>query len=250
MTDITRLSLDDLWRDIPPTSGVFDRTTIAHLPEAAQRYLGHAIAPGTSLASAVRLEMRGEIKLKARWIPFEADQVLRWDRGFIWRAKTRMGALTIKGTDRFIDGQGAMRWKLLGLFPVMSAGGPDISRSAAGRFQAESMWLPSALLSARWSQQDATHLQVVVPTRGGNEGQLTLNIDRRGRLLETSMTRWGNPDGGPFREVPFGAVCEDEATFGGYTIPTKLRVGWHFGTERFEPDGEFWRANITSVTYR
>ena len=49
------------------------------------------------------------------------------------------------GFDRLVDGEGAMRWKFLGIVPVMTASGPDISRSAAGRVEAESVWLPSVL---------------------------------------------------------------------------------------------------------
>jgi len=38
----------------------------ANLPSAARLYLEHSIAPGTPLASAVRLRIRGEIKLRLR----------------------------------------------------------------------------------------------------------------------------------------------------------------------------------------
>jgi Family of unknown function (DUF6544) len=47
---------------------VFEPQQIANLPAAARKYLEHAIAPGIPFASAVRVRMRGEIKLK-RWLP-------------------------------------------------------------------------------------------------------------------------------------------------------------------------------------
>lgn len=86
--------------------------------------------------------MHGEIKLKAR-LPFTAEQVIRQGRDMIWRATVRSNMSTIRGFDRFVDGEDAMRWKLFGLFPVMIASGSDISRSAAGRVKAESVWLPT-----------------------------------------------------------------------------------------------------------
>ena len=43
---------------------------------------------------------------------------------------------------------------------------------------------------------------------------------------------------------------EDECTFGEFTIPSKLRIGWYFGTDRFEPEGEFFRCMIDEVIYR
>ena len=57
-----------------------------------------------------------------------AEQVIDWRRGFIWQASVKMMGLPIRGSDRLVDGYGAMRWKLLGLIPVMTAQGPDIAR--------------------------------------------------------------------------------------------------------------------------
>jgi hypothetical protein len=251
VSDLHDITLDELWEGAPPSRGRFDPNALEGLPTPARRYLRHAIAEGAPLAAAVRLEMHGHIKLGKRWRPFEAEQVIRWDRGLIWKAKTKMGPLSIAGSDRLIDGQGAMRWKLLGVVPVMSAEGPDVTRSAAGRLEAESMWLPSVLLGdgITWTAQDDTHAHVRVAVMG-DEAELALTIDPEGRLRQTAMQRWGNPEGEAFHEAPFGAIVEEESTFEGYTIPTKLRVGWHFDTPRFEAEGEFWRAEITAATYR
>jgi hypothetical protein len=105
------LSLDALWESATPQERTFSPDDFAHLPEAARRYLDHTIAPGTAIASAVRLKMHGEIKLKT-WSPFTAEQVVCWERGFIWSATAWMNRLPIVGSDRMIDGVGAMQWKL------------------------------------------------------------------------------------------------------------------------------------------
>ncbi|WP_347404216.1 DUF6544 family protein [Nodosilinea sp. P-1105] len=64
-----KLSLDALWESAISQERVFSPNDVAHLPEAVRRYLEHTIAPGTVLASAVRLKMHGETKLKS-WSPF------------------------------------------------------------------------------------------------------------------------------------------------------------------------------------
>ncbi len=66
-------SLDELWNSAPQSRRAFDPTQLSTFPEAARLYLEHAIAPGTTLASAVRLRMHGEIKLR-RWLPFTASR--------------------------------------------------------------------------------------------------------------------------------------------------------------------------------
>ncbi|MEQ8752203.1 MAG: hypothetical protein RID09_01635 [Coleofasciculus sp. G1-WW12-02] len=245
-----QLSIDALWESLISQERLFSPDDFAHLPDAARRYLEHAIAPGTAIASAVRLKMHGEIKLK-NWSPFTAEQVVCWERGFIWSATAWMNHLPIVGSDRIIDGIGAMQWKLLGLFPVMTGTGADITRSAAGRFHTELMLLPSALCRSdvTWSSTETSHLHASFIAQGEQAG-LDLTIDQKGRLKTAKLPRWGNPEGAEHHYVDFGAIVEEEGTFCSYTIPTRLRVGWYFGTERFESEGEFFRATIDEVIYQ
>jgi hypothetical protein len=243
-------SLDALWDSAPSSDLTFRPAQISGIPEAARHYLEHAIAPGIPLASSVRVRMHGEIKLK-RWLPFTAEQVICRGRDMIWRATVGRHMSTIHGFDRFVDGEGAMRWKLFGIFPVMTASGPDISRSAAGRVKAESVWLPSILFGddVAWTAHDSSHVDAHFAVWTDTQ-PLALTIDDKGGLKSIKLRRWGNPEGGEFHDVDFGGVVEEEGTFGGYTIPTRVRIGWHFGTDRFERNGEFFRATLDNATYR
>ncbi len=45
-----------------------------------------------------------------------------------------------------------------------------------------------------------------------------------------------------------GAALQAERTFGGITIPTRLRAGWAWETDR-QSDVEFFRAEITAATF-
>jgi hypothetical protein len=244
------LSLDDLWNSAPSAKGTLDARRVSRLPEGARRYLGHAIAPGTPLASALRLRMHGEIRLKG-WCSFSAEQVICWQRGFIWRASVRMHGLPVRGSDRFVDGQGAMSWKLFGIVPMVDASGPDITRSAAGRLNIESIWLPSVLCGdeVAWTASDTSHLHARF-TAHNETAEVDCIVDEEGALQSVSMARWGNPEGAEFHYAGFGARAQEEGRFAGYRIPTRLRVGWYFGTERFDSEGEFFRATIDEAAYR
>jgi hypothetical protein len=195
--------------------------------------------------------MRGEIRLKATWHRFNAAEVIRWNRGFVWHAKVRMKGLPVSGFDRLIDGQGAMRWSLLGIVPIVMASGLDVSQSAVDRMLTEAVWLPSVLLdpSVTWTEQDATHVGADV-TLGEQRGHLELSLDEEGRIRSVSTLRWGNPEGKAYRELPFGGMAEEERRFDGFTIPSKLRIGWYFGGDRFESEGEFFRCTIDEAVYR
>ncbi|MGM0574337.1 MAG: DUF6544 family protein [Myxococcota bacterium] len=242
--------LERLWDTTPRSDRTFDHSALDGLPEPARRYLAHAVAPGTPLASAVRLRMHGTIRLKG-WCSFRAEQVIRPERGMVWRAAVKMGGLPVKGFDRVVDGEGAMRWRLLGLIPVVNASGPDVARSAAGRIAGELVWLPSALCGddVIWTASDDRHATAAFTVQGYPQ-EVTLAVADDGRPESVRYRRWGDPEGGDFHEADFGGVVEEEATFGGYTIPTRLRIGWHFDGEGFAADGEFFRGEVDEATFR
>jgi hypothetical protein len=227
----------------PPIA--FNDAELDGLPGPVRRYLEAAIAPGTPLATAARLRMRGQIKL-GRWIPFRAEQLLAPHRGFHWAARA---AGIVGGFDRYVGGQGQMRWRLLGLVPVMRADGPELSRSAAGRVVGEAMWVPTALLprfEVEWSAADDHHLSARWRI-DGHEGTLELVIDDRGRLREGAFQRWGDPDRtGSYGLHPFGVEVTGYAAFGGVSVPSAGRAGWFYGTDRW-PEGEFFRYQLTSL---
>ena len=242
--------LEALWQRAPAASRTFDPQDVAHLPESARSYLTHAIAPGTPLASAVRLRMHGSIRLKS-WRKFKAVQVITRDDAMVWRASVRMKGASISGYDSLVDGQGAMQWRLFDIIPIIRESGADITRSVANRVAAESIWLPSMLAdeAVRW-RDDAPNVAHASLSIGAYPADLQMTLDH-GRLIKLGLSRWGNPDGGAFGDWPFGAHIDQEATFGGYTIPARLRVGWHIDDPaRFDAEGKFFEVAIDSATYR
>lgn len=251
MTKTQEISLDELWNSALSGNQVFDAELLSDLPALARRYLEQALAPGTPLASAVRLWMHGEIKLGKQWHSFKAEEVICWNRGMIWWATAWMNGLPVLGADRVIDGVGAAKWKMLGLFPVMQASGEDVTRSAVGRVQAESVWLPSVLCSPDiiWTELNASQAQANF-TSLGEPAKLTLTVNGQGIPEQFNFSRWGNPDGEECHYIDFGGIAEASKTFEGYTIPTELRAGWFFGSDRFESEGEFFHCTIDKAIYR
>ncbi len=225
----------------------FDTAMVSGLPTAARRWLVHAIAPGTPLWPSVVLTMQGEIRLGS-WRPFTATQVLAPPRGFVWAATARFAGLRVTGFDRYSSGSGQMDWRLGGVVPVMSATGPDVTRSAAGRLAGETALAPTTFRGATWTEgRDADHA-VATWRIDGHEERAELSVGPDGRLLGVVMERWGNPGGEPFGRYPFGVDIEAEETFAGVTIGSRLRAGWWWGTDR-QAEGEFFRARITGAEF-
>ena len=232
----------------PSFSEVFSPEMVTDLPDPARRYFLHAIEPGTPLAASVHLTQTGSIRLGEDWSPFSAEQLLTTS-GFAWKADSRVGPVPIMATDYYAQGQGRMRVAALGLVPIVNASGPDLTRSAIGRLGIEYMWLPSAWLpeaGATIDPIDDERFGVAVAV-DGETTRLVLRVDSDGRLVENTCLRFGNqaPDG-QYQYIPFGGPLDEEATFAGYTIPTRLRMGWWYGTDRYQ---EEFRFQITSGRY-
>lgn len=236
--DWTRLATSD------PSTGVFEPGLVSELPEAAARWLCAAVAPGTPLARAVLLQMCGEIKLGG-WRPFAASQVIRPAAGLIWAATVRLPAISISGFDRYSSGSGQMRWRVLGI-PVMSAAGPDIDRSAAGRLAAESMLVPTAFDQATWAPGPDADTALATWHIDAHVETVQVRVAADGALREISMSRWGDPGGESHGRYPFGVIVEDEVAFSGIRVPTAVRAFWGWGTPG-QAEGEFFRARINSV---
>jgi hypothetical protein len=224
-------------------------------PEIARRYFAHAIAPGTPLRTSVELEMRGTFLLgdKRSFQRFDmtARQVLRPPFEFVWMPRLTSRFMTISGSDALVEDRGWTRFWAAGLVPVANVGtSPDMVRSAAFRAATEGVWVPASLLpqsGVQWEQVGPNTARVTV-TRTQPAIMLELTIDEAGALKEIVGQRWSNANPEQrFRLQPFGGTMEAEATFEGYTIPSRLKVGNHFGTEDYLP---FFQAEIVSARYR
>lgn len=239
-------ALERLWADSVPATRTFSPAQLDGLPEPARRFLRHAIQDGAPLASSVRLEMHGEIKLKG-WVPFRAEQAISHPRGFVWSARAGAG-VPILGYDRLLGTEGEMNWKVWGLIPIMTASGPDVSRSAAGRMAGELCWVPSVLLTegVEWGTPDGEWQPVRVPTALGPVAK-RLRIDPSGKLRECRIERWKDVGGGLFTTAEFGVVFHAERTFGPFTIGSEISAGWGYPVK---PDGEFFRAVIDRAEFR
>ena len=244
------VGLDELWTSVPKSTTEFDPASLAELPEAARRYLTHAIRPGAPLANGVRLRMHGKIR-RSNWYPFVAEQVNTKSGDMIWDARMRYFGLPVRGAASLLEGAATVDWKMFGLVSVASGEGEDVTRSAIGRIHGESIWMPTTLCGndVSWSSKDPSHAKACL-TICGQSAEISLGVARTGQLKRIRYQRWGNPDKSGYHIEDFGGYIDKEATFGNYTVPSVMRIGWYFGSERFEKDGEFFRVRLDNALYK
>lgn len=207
------------------------------LPEPARRFFLHAIREGTPLARSVLLRQTARMKPapERAYVDLTCSQRLTPGQGFVWWARAKMGPLPMTVTDHYFRDDGSVTVTVLGLVRVGNDTGPDVARSARGRLAAEALWCPSALLpgeGVRWEAVDERGARVIQRI-DGEEVSVTIAVDAEGRVEETTMDRYGNVDRPDWGPTPYGFLVLEEVTFGGHTIPSRLRGGWWYGSDRY-----------------
>jgi hypothetical protein len=243
-------------RPSQPTIGRFDPAEVAHLPEVARRYFGHAIAPGTPLYTVALLEMEGIFLLGRRenhqTYAMKAREVIRAPDQFVWLPRLSSGPVTVSGSDGLVAGRAWTRFFLAGTVPVAAVeSSPDLVRSAGFRGAAEAaLWLPATLLprrGARWEEAAPNRARVTIEG-GGYPVTLELTLDSAGAVKEIVGQRWSNANSDKvFRLQPFGGTVTAERRFGGFTVPSEVAMGNHYGTPDYLP---FFQARLTGASYR
>lgn len=235
-----------IWRSLEAgatSEGVFSEEMVAGLPEPAQRYLMHAIKPGTPLASSVYLTFKGSVQFgpQSKHNPSQGSEILIVPkRGFVWKESCWTGPVISNGALYYASGQGRVRWRFFNLIPNMLKSGksPNTWKAMKGRFFTKYVWTPFALLpqqGAVWEAVDEEHAKVTV-TVDGTATTLTLHIDPEGRLRESVSMRWGaKSKDGSYNYFPYGVTVTEEKTFGGYTIPSRMSATWCYGDTDREP---------------
>lgn len=254
-------SISDKWDELrassPKATRIFDPVMVQHLPEPARRYFLFTIAPGTPLQSVSEIRMAGEIGLgnqeNPNYQPMQARQILAPPHGFIWRLDAGSGVMKISGSDGMFQGQSWTRFWFNWTVPVVRSGGDENHlRASFGRVVAEAVfWSPASLLpgdGVRWEKGNGPGRAKATVTQGSLTQLLEIEVGEDGRPKWVMLPRWSNANPEKtWRLQPFGGTLDDFRSFGGYTLPTKVDGGNHFGTKDYFP---FFQVRIEEIRFR
>jgi len=228
-------------------SFTFDARLLAGLPAPVARYLRAVLRDGDPIPRHVRIDWAGEFNLGKpgadRWVPFTARQdFVPAAPGFVWEARMRMLGLTVDVRDSFVDGEGAMLGRLLGLATVVDRrGGDDLAVAALQRYLGEAIWLPAALLPAagvHWQAIDAQRAQATIEA-GAVSATLEFRFGADGRVESVHAASRTYDDGrNPPSQHPWQARVLRYGEVDGATVPVEAVVEWLLPTGVFA----YWRG--------
>lgn len=237
----------------------FDPSMLDGLPEPARRLFHFSIRPGSVMGRVAIIEMGGTLSLGTKDEPNEqamtAWQILAPPHGFLWQVRLAGGA-RITGSDAYAPHRSWSRFRLLDLVPVGRVSrDEDHLRSAFGRMVGEGLfWTPAVFLPAAeagwdsvfWEAVDADTARVTV-RHEGLEQTADVTVDAEGRPLRVVFQRWSNENPERiYKPQPFGGDLSEFRSFDGFTLPTRVTGGNHFGTDHYHP---FFKAKVTEIVF-
>ena len=247
----TKQAVQRLVTSLPHSTADSPSNDLALLPAPVARYFAYALPSDQRPIARARIASAGTFLTKrgAKRSPFVADQNFVVDPpGFVWDADIIMAPLvSVRVRDSYLDGEGAMLARAVGVIPVADQhGSTEMADASLQRYLAEAVWFPTALLpcaGVTWTPIDDYSARATITDRG-NTVSVEFNFGAEGQINGFSAIR--NRDvSGTAVPTPWRGRVWDYERVDGMMVPRAGEVEWTLA------DGPltYWRGHITRVTY-
>ncbi|MFH1258203.1 MAG: DUF6544 family protein [Elusimicrobiota bacterium] len=232
----------ELFKNSPDTKKeIIKEEDITNLPEPIQRYLRYSRIIGKEKIKAVRLKQKGQIRREGKkWMAIKAEQYYSAGRpGFIWVANMNI----VKVRDKYIEGKGNMLIKLLSIFVLGEAKGPEMDEASLMRYFNEMMWFPTEYLSdkIKWETIDKNSAKATY-TDGALSCQAALYINEQCQLVNFIAKRYNSDRKKLFK---WSTPISEYREVNGLRLPVKGEAIWHLDTGDFC----YIKLEVTDIEY-
>lgn len=213
---------------------------IASKPYPVQQWLKRSEVQGQTLPAYFRIIQSGSLTTEqgGKSIPFTAVQISSCSEPeFVWRSEMVMaGGITIDGRDRLLDGKGAMKIRLLGLYPAANAVGKEIDQGSLLRYLSEVSCMPALALNnfIHWEAVDSLTAKASIHNKEQEVSGL-FHFNKEGDFISFTAERYFT-DG---RSAPRLEEWEARVVPGAYKmingqrVPYQLEISWNLKEGRW-----------------
>lgn len=215
-----------------PDESIVDTAELDGLPDAARRYFAFMGVVGAPRVWSFAARFRGRFNLRGRgWMPAEAWQYnCAQPIGRVFHMRLDMARVVpMVGRDTYLDGEGRMVGRLLGVVPVADGHGVEFDISELTTWLNDALVLaPSMLLAHQlaWAAVDDDSFDVSL-THAGHTVSARVLLDERGAIRDFSSTdRWADLPGGLVR-AEWTTPFDGWGVADGRPLPIAGRAVWH-----------------------
>lgn len=229
---------------------IINKEMLNRLPAPVQNWLMRSRIIGKQRIQTLRLKQKGLMRSKPgqkEWSIMQAEQYFAIDEpSFIWKAKMHMmPAISINARDKYVNGKGEMKIRILSLIPIANSRGYRVDQGTLQRYLAEICWFPSAALSPHitWEAIDSTSAKATLNYKGSS-GSVIFHFNDRWDLSGCNADRYMGAGNGASLEK-WEVRYIEYSVLNGIRIPVKSEATWKLKSGDFT----WLRLEITEIEY-
>jgi hypothetical protein len=222
---------------LPPSSGesgIITEADLVGLPPIVQQYFRYSQVVGKPRISSFAFTMEGRIRQSADsdWMDLTSRQYNYLPEPS--RVYYIRGRWPMTGLDSYVDGKGRMQIKLLNLFTIADASGPEMDVSGLVTFMNDLILCPLGYFSlpVEWRQVGDLQAELTLSDRGLTATAL-VTFDAQGRIVDWETDdRYAEVDG---EQLPdrWSTPMTDYGEVNGLRIPISGRGVHNFDGEPY-----------------
>jgi hypothetical protein len=232
-------------------SEILTERDLEHLPPIVQKYLRYARVLGKEKVNNLKLNFEGVIRGKPtdNWMKLKAVQYSFFDDPTrIFFIKARKMGIPVIGLHLYKNRIAIMVIKLLGLFKVVDAKGPEMDQGETVTYFNDMCFMAPATLinkNIEWKETDDLTVEARF-TNGDITIGATLFFKENGELINfISKDRFETADGKNYYNYPWSTPADEYKEINGYLLVSSAKTIYHRPNEDF-CYGEF---SLKSIEY-
>ena len=234
------------FRESPqPSKDLITRADLKPLPAPVREYVRYVGVLNKEKLQNVKIRLKGRMRNRTMgWFPFEAIQYNFFGNPTrLFFMKGTIKHLPFWGYHAYKAQQASMRIKLLGLFPVANAKGPEMDTAeTVTYFNDLCLMAPQGLIDERidWQTIDSHTVKATFHNQG-LAIDATLHFNEKGQLVNFTSDDRYDLSGNEWQQYRFSTPVSHYRSFQGFKLPGYGEAVWHY------PDGPFTYAEIEMV---
>jgi hypothetical protein len=245
------VQLNEAGQSSPTLTARFFTEQVAELPAPVQRYFAFALSPGQPVVLAAHATSRGEFRMSpaGKWHTFTATQDYTVSpHAFVWDAAIDVAPLIeVDVTDRYFDGEGAVRARIASVIPVVNEHAtPELASGELLRYLAEAVVMPTALLPSggvSWTAVNDSSARASLSDHGTTVSAI-FHFGPRGEVVRVSAQRYRDASGTAVL-TPWVGQFRDYKSVQGMMVPMVGEVAWILSGDV----ASYYRGRTTNITF-
>ena len=228
--------------------GIITEEYARSLPQPLKKYFEYTGWIGKDIVSSFTLTFSGEFKMdvKKDWIKVKSVQY-----NFAQPAARffNISGSLFSGRDKYEAGKGEMLIKILSIFNVVNARGPEMDQSALVTFFNDACLMAPGMLPAldiTWESVDPNHVKGTIRD-SGMEVSGILEFNDIGELINfVTFDRYMSSDGKHYDKNPWSTPVKNYREYGGVRAPSFGEGIHHLPSGLFT----YARFNVENIEYK